>query len=126
MSLTLGGYNFFAMYEEPISLIPRGHACIDARSLALGELIARRLRERPELLCVGRSNLARWRQTCAPNTQALLAEWQAILDSGLDATVAVLTGWDERCVRLRQSTPFAGEGIITRQERNALWRQFAP
>ena len=109
-----------------MSVMPRGHARLDARSLALGELIARRLRERPEFLCVGQTNLARWRQTCAPNTQAVLAEWQAILDAGLDETVAVLTGRDERCVRLRQSTPFAGEGIITRQERNALWRQFAP
>ena len=105
--------------------IPGGHARLDARSLALGQLIARRLRERPGRLEVARAVLARWQRIGAPNVQAALAEWQAILAAGLEATVAVLTGQDERCVRLRQSAPFAGEEIVSRQERQALWQQFA-
>ena len=99
---------------------------IDARSLALGELTAQRLREQPEKLDTAKAILARWQRICAPNVQAVLSEWQAILDTGLEATIAILTGHDERCVRLRQSAPFAGESIISREERNAMWRRFAP
>ena len=58
--------------------------------------------------------------------QSTLTEWQEVLEAGLDATVAVLTGTDERSVRLRQSAPFAGEEIVSRRERQALWRRFAP
>ena len=103
-----------------------GHARIDERSLALGALIARRLQERPEPLRIAKAILARWRDVCAPNVQVTLAEWEAILQSGLETTIAVPTGNDERSVRLRQSAPFAGEEIITRKERNQLWQQFAP
>ncbi len=102
-----------------------GHTLIDARSLALGEIIADRLRERPELLGTARQILARWKLKCSSNVQATLDEWQTILDAGLEETVAVLTGREERHVRLRQSAPFAGEQIITRQERDALWKQFS-
>ena len=103
-----------------------GHERIDARSLALGWLVARRLRERPDLIRVAQENLHRWQPTCHPNAHATLAEWQAVVDAGLDAILGVLTGEDERSVRLRQSTPFAGEEIITREERNLLLKQFAP
>ena len=99
---------------------------IDARSLALSELTAQRLREQPEKLDVAKAILARWQQICAPNVQAVLSEWQGILEAGLEATIAVLIGRDERCTRLRQSAPFAGESIISREERNALWKRFTP
>ena len=108
------------------AVVPGGHARLDARSLALGELIARRLQEEPARLARARAILARWQRVGAPNVQAALAEWQAILEAGLEATVARLMGRDERCVRLRQSAPFAGEEIVSRQERQALWRRFAP
>ena len=104
----------------------RGHAQIDARSLAFGRLVARRLRERPELLRVADENLTRWQRTCAPNVRATLAEWRGVLDAGLDASLGVLTGEDERSVRLRQSTPFAGEEIVTREERNLILMQYRP
>ena len=101
-----------------------GHAEIDARSLALSRLVARRLREDPELIDVARRDLERWRQVCAAKVRATLAEWQAIVDGGLETTLAVLTGEDERSVRLRQSNPFAGEEIVTRVERNRLIQHF--
>lgn len=110
--------------HEGIGNRPTGHALLDARSLALGELTARRLRERPELMDVARRILIRWQGMCAANVQPVLREWQAILDAGLEETVRTLTSREERHVRLRQSAPFAGEEIITREERNALWRQF--
>ena len=105
---------------------PRGHARTDLRSLALGQLVARRLRERPELMRVAEENLSRWQRTCAPNARAALAEWRNVLDAGLETTLRVLTREDERSVRLRQSTPFAGEEIVTRAERNRLLKQFPP
>ena len=104
--------------------IQHGHDIIDARSLALGRLVARRLQERPELIGVAQKNLARWFQTCAPNVKATLAEWLSIIDGGLEGTLAVLTSEDERSVRLRQSSPFAGEEVITRAERNRVFQQF--
>ena len=57
--------------------------------------------------------------------QATFRERQSILDAGLEATIAVLTGSDERHVRLRQSASLAGETFINREERNAILRQFA-
>ena len=115
------------MHGEPVAVAAlSSHAWIDARSLALGRLIALRLREQPKRLDIARAILGRWQQICAPNVQATLAEWQEILEAGLDATATVLTGTDERSVRLRQSAPFAGEQIVSRRERQALWRQFAP
>ena len=101
------------------------HAIIDERSLAFGEHIARRLREQPELLHQAQAQLTRWREHGAPNVQATFREWQAILDAGPEATIAVLTGSDERHVRLRQSAPFAGEQFISREDRNAILRRFA-
>lgn len=101
------------------------HAIIDERSLAFGEHTARRLREQPELLNMAKAQLARWRERGAPNVQATLREWQATLNSGLEETIMVLTGPEERHVRLRQSAPFAGETFISREERNAILRRFA-
>ena len=101
------------------------HAIIDERILAFGEHTACRLHERPELLNTARIQLARWREHGAPNMQATFQEWQTILDTGLEATIAVLIGPDERHVRLRQSAPFAGEQFINREGRNAILRKFA-
>ncbi len=62
------------MYGEPVTAVALpGHAQIDARSLALGRLIARRLCERPKRLDLARTILNRWRRICAPNVQATLA-----------------------------------------------------
>lgn len=103
-----------------------GHALLDARSLALGELTAQHLQAKPELLEVGRRNLVRWQTRCAPNVHAVLREWETILDAGLDQTLVVLTGQEERHIRLRQSSPFAGEQVISRAERRALLEKFRP
>ncbi len=75
-----------------------------------GQLLARRLRERPQRLDLARAILDRWRPICAPNVQAALAEWQTILEAGLDAMVAVLTGTDERSERLREVGALRGPG----------------
>ncbi len=119
-----------AMRQPPLSCDPaeplHGHARIDARSLALDALAAHRLRRRPELLRAAKENLRRWRRACHPNVRATLTEWQWVVDAGMDAVLGVLAGEDERSVRLRQSSPFVGEEIISRAERGRLLRRFAP
>jgi hypothetical protein len=59
---------------------------------------------------------------CSPRLRPALVEWQAALDDGPAAVVALLTGEDERATRLRQSNPFAG--VLSPQERNAILLQF--
>ena len=48
--------------------------------------------------------------------------WQEVLNSGIDAVVAVLTGTDERSRELRQNSPFAG--MLTEDERRQALRSF--
>ena len=68
------------------------------------------------------ANVARWLTTCSPRGRGTLLEWDAALQDGA-AALALLTGTDERAVRLRQSNPFAG--VLTNAERNAILLAFA-
>lgn len=101
------------------------HDVIDQRSLAMAAIIARRIRENPSLLDVARETLGRWLVKCDTNSRPALLEWMSILDQGLEPAVRTLCGDDERSVRLRQSSPFAGEEFITRAERTNLILQFS-
>lgn len=101
------------------------HDVIDRRSLAMAEVIARRISENPRLLDVARANLKRWLATCSPGSKPALLEWEEILQDGLESAVETLRGTDERSTRLRQSSPFAGEEFITRSERMGIIRRFA-
>ena len=94
------------------------HSAIDARSLEMDRLIARRLREDPAVLDKARSVLARWTASCDDSVRPVLAEWRDILDGPLSGVLAMLEGEDERSVRLRQSSPFCG--ILTPAERTAI------
>lgn len=98
------------------------HERLDARSLALHQLIAAKLAENPELLDVARSNLERWLGENAGAVPALL-EWQRILQQPLDKITAILTDPSEDATRLRQSSPFAG--VLTEEERLAIYESFA-
>ena len=86
----------------------------------MAKIIAERLRENPNLLGKASGNLDRWLTGCAPNSRSTLLEWKGVLESGLEESVRTLCGEDERSVRLRQSSPFAGEEFITRSERTDL------
>lgn len=98
------------------------HARIDQRSLAFGCAIAARVAENPQLIQHARENLTRWLGACSPRARSTLQEWMSILDGPTEGIAAVLTGTDERAVRLRQSNPFAG--VLAAQERNAILRRF--
>jgi hypothetical protein len=94
------------------------HTAIDARSLEMDRLIAKRLRENPAVLDKARGVLANWLASCDASVRPAFEEWRSILDGPLSGVFAVLEGEDERSVRLRQSSPFCG--ILTPAERTAI------
>ena len=91
----------------------------------MARIIAKRVSENPKLLDVARMNLDRWLTSSSPNSQSTLLEWKTILQNGIDEVLETLCGTDERCTRLRQSSPFAGEEFITRLERTEIIQRFA-
>jgi hypothetical protein len=100
----------------------KSHELIDQRSLAFGQAIAARLEKNPELIDQARATLQRWLGTSSPGVQKTLQEWMAAFDAGPTSVVSLLTGTDERAVRLRQSSPFAG--LLPDEERNAILLRF--
>jgi hypothetical protein len=94
----------------------------EARSLAMHELIAQKITVHPELLEVARENIARWSATRYP-TPRWIAEWREILERPWSEISAFITDpKDERSVRLRKSSPFAG--VLTDQERGLIFDAF--
>ena len=86
---------------------PLTHRVAEQRSLALHREVARRLRERPELLARARGRVEAWRRSgcvAAP----WVAAWSEVLSGPLGDIVAVLTDPGERASDLRQCSPFAG------------------
>jgi hypothetical protein len=94
------------------------HSAIDARSLEMDRLIARRLRENPAVLDQARKVLENWLGSCDASVRPVFEEWRAILDGPLSGVFGVLQGEDERSMRLRQSSPFCG--ILTPAERTSI------
>ena len=94
------------------------HTAIDARSLEMDRLIAKRLRNDLSVLDKARHVLDKWLASCDGSVRAAFEEWREILDGPLPGVLAALEGEDERSVRLRQSSPFCG--ILTPAERTAI------
>jgi len=94
-----------------------GHARVEARSLAMHGAIAEKLRKNPRLLKAARENIRRWRRQGVDVTA--FAEWEAILERGVEETARVLTDPSEGATRLRQSTPFTG--VLTPKERRRFF-----
>jgi len=96
------------------------HQVIDERSREMHALIAERLRARPELLEVAKANLQRWLDSRPAGEQAALLEWRELIDGPFGALLEFLTSKSERAIRLRQSSPFAGEEFLSREVRTEL------
>ena len=81
------------------------HRLLEARSLALHREVARRLRENPALLAQAREHVERWaaQGTLAPT---YADAWRRLLDSPLEALLALLIDESEPARALRQTTPF--------------------
>ncbi len=101
----------------------KDHRLIDERSLALGAAIARGLEDHPSWIPHAQQTLERWLVTADPRVRPALLEWRALLSGPVADLIVVLTGPDERSMRLRQSNPFAG--VLPISERNEIFRRFA-
>ena len=100
----------------------KDHRLIDERSLAFAGLVAEKLRDDPALIARARGNLERWLRDCSERSRPALLEWRELLDGPLGELLSFLTSREERAVRLRQSSPFAG--ILTPEERWTILRDF--
>jgi hypothetical protein len=80
---------------------------VDARSLALHREVARRLRDRPELLEVARSRVRAWREHVDIHPR-WIEVWSDILSRPLDEIIEAITDPGEHGAELRQASPFAG------------------
>jgi transcriptional regulator with XRE-family HTH domain len=95
----------------------------DRRSLALHRAIAGRLVADPTaVLAHARDNLSLMR-TKNPNAHGLLDKWDRILTDPVEVIVATMLDPDTHARELRKVTPFAG--VLTAQERAAVYREFA-
>lgn len=100
------------------------HARLDARSLALHQLVAEKIRRDASVIDIARSNIVRWHaESGVPIESSAHAEWLGLLDGPIDQLLGVLESDDQHATRLRQSTPFSG--ILTPAEREAVFAAFA-
>lgn len=98
------------------------HRLLEARSLAMHAVIARKIERDRKLLQIARDNVERWRAQRGQNAPAWLSEWQELLDQPWESIAALITEPSENGARLRQSSPFAG--ILTHQERWRIYEAF--
>jgi hypothetical protein len=93
----------------------RTHQQIDARSLALHQLIAARLRSEPTLFENCKSTLTRWRSSVSTNTQPYLQRWEQLFEEGLEPSLNMATDNSQLATALRQCSPFVR--VLTNTER---------
>jgi len=98
------------------------HIRLDERSLALHEVVAKKLSHNPHLLDVAKENLRRW-QAATTSSSPALSEWEAILAGPVGTIALILVERSENATRLRQSSPFAG--VLTEAERRAIYESYS-
>lgn len=98
------------------------HRQVEARSLALHCRAAAKIAANPHLLEIARANLRRWRANAGEDAPRYLDEWSRILERPWPDIAAVMTGFDDDAIRLRQSSPFAG--VLTAEERRQIYEAF--
>jgi hypothetical protein len=98
------------------------HRLLEARSLALHAVIARKIDRDPALLAVAHRNIARWSARWADEEPAWLKEWKGLLKQPWENIAALITELSENAARLRQSSPFAG--VLTQEERRRIYEAF--
>jgi hypothetical protein len=101
----------------------RTHQLLDQRSLALHRFVAQSLHEHPDRFESVRQTLARWKRIVSPDSQPYVAEWQRLIDAGMDAALAMAVEDSERAAALRQCSPFCG--VLAHRERSAFFKQWS-
>jgi len=102
------------------------HDVIVARSRALHQAIAARIRAHPEMMQIVRANVERWlgQEHEKGVASPALLEWKNILKSqSVEQVLELICTETEEADRLRHSTPFCG--ILTEQERSAIFQSYA-
>ncbi|HSO21295.1 MAG TPA: hypothetical protein VLT81_00225 [Chondromyces sp.] len=98
------------------------HQVAEERSLALHREVARKLRERPELLEQARDRVRGWLES--GSVSRFWAEaWLETLSAPLDKVIARITDPSEHARALRQSSPFAG--VLEPRERWEILRRLS-
>lgn len=95
-----------------------------ARTLAMHQIAAEKIKRNPEPFEKARAILARWRNMVCQSTQPYLVEWEALMNEGLDVCLAFALEESEHAADMRQSSPFSC--ILTNEERLrflAEWRR---
>lgn len=100
------------------------HRILDARSLAMHCLIARKIAEDPTLIEKAKVNLARWGAKYEGRGPRYLQEWLAHLDRPWPDIAEFMTSMTNDATRLRSSSPFAG--ILSDEERQRVYAAFRP
>ena len=98
------------------------HRLLEARSLAMHAVIARKIERDPKLLAIAHRNIERWRTRWKDAPPAWLEEWQEALKQPWQHIAALITEPSENGARVRQSSPFAG--ILTKEERWRVYEAF--
>jgi len=109
-------------HEENQIGVYSDHSPLDARSLAMHALIAKKLLVDPVLIDQARSTLARWRAQAGESVAVHFAEWERILAGSPEAIAEFLTSPGEDATRLRQSSPFTN--VLTPDERLSVYADF--
>src|SRR6202048_2354840 len=108
----------FRLHQGWVNAAPQGysdHQRLDARSLAMHCLVARKLLANPALIAQARSTLARWRAPAAETVPSYFLEWGLLLEGSPEEVAAFLASMREDATRLRQSSPFTN--LLTPEER---------
>ncbi len=109
--------------SEPAPRAPySSHRLLEARSLAMHAVIAKKIERDRRLLNIPRNNLKRWRQRWNEDAPAWHVEWQEILRRPWPEIASLITEPSEEAARLRQSSPFAG--VLSADERDRIYEAF--
>jgi hypothetical protein len=98
------------------------HRLLEARSLAMHAVIARKIEHDPTLLAIAHRNIERWSARWKDGPPAWLKEWQEVLKQPWQHIAAIITEPTEHGARVRQSSPFAG--VLTNEERWRIYETF--
>ena len=108
--------------QEPLPQVYSSHRLLDARSLAMHVLAARKIARDPALLDRARRTLKRWQAGYAGRGPAALAEWARLLARPWPEVAVIATAQTEAAARLRQSSPLAT--LLTAAERRRVYEAF--
>jgi hypothetical protein len=116
------GRALMAEARQIAALPASGHQRIDARSLAMHQLIASKLLVNPGLIDQARITLTRWRAQAAEPAASYFLEWEKILEGSPEVVADFLGSSSEEATRLRQSSPFTD--VLTSEERSKIFDDF--